>query len=399
MSGEIMETISIHPLQGEELLDVLYNFQMYAFCPSPPFQDKEGWAKVVRERKGVTYHALFEGVNAVAGAASTSMTQNVRGKLFPAGGVWGVVTLPAARRKGYSKQVLTSLLSAEKNAGKVFSNLYPFRESFYERLGYVTQPLPIIASLSPASLASLLGKDFGGEVELKLIGDAFETYRDFLTEMRLRVHGMAFFDVGDKLVAQQNKLWVALAKVNGKIEGLMLYNLQGDEVTKFNFVAYRFYYTTSRGRYLLLDWIARHIDQADRAEIWLPPDEHPETWLADMQVKIESQIRAPMSRILNVAEIGVMETGRGSFSAHITDPICPFNAGKWKFKSIEGGLQVSRADEADCELTIQGLTALVFGTHDPQDFPLRGWGNPTPEIQAQMRAMFPPRIPFLHENF
>jgi hypothetical protein len=125
MSGEIMETISIHPLQGEELLDVLYNFQMYAFCPSPPFQDKEGWAKVVRERKGVTYHALFEGVNAVAGAASTSMTQNVRGKLFPAGGVWGVVTLPAARRKGYSKQVLTSLLSAEKNAGKVFFKPVP----------------------------------------------------------------------------------------------------------------------------------------------------------------------------------------------------------------------------------------------------------------------------------
>ena len=220
-----------------------------------------------------------------------------------------------------------------------------------------------------------------------------------LAEMRLRVHGMAFFDVGDKLVAQQNKLWVALAKVDGKIEGLMLYNLQGEEVTKFNFCAYRFYYTTSRGRYLLLNWIARHIDQADRAEIWLPADEHPETWLADIQIKIESQVRAPMSRVLNVAEIGGMETGRGSFSAHITDPICPFNAGKWKFESIEGRLQVSRADEADCELTIQGLTALVFGTHDPQDFPLRSWGNPTPEIQAQMRAMFPPQIPFLHENF
>jgi hypothetical protein len=50
---------------------------------------------------------------------------------------------------------------------------------------------------------------------------------------------------------------------------------------------------------LLLDWIARHIDQADRAELWLPPYEHPETWLADMQVRIESQERAPMSRILD----------------------------------------------------------------------------------------------------
>jgi predicted acetyltransferase len=394
-----MTHISIRSLQGEESLDVLYNLGMYAFHASPPFQNKEEWAKIVRERKGVTYHALFEDGNAMAGAASTTMTQNVRGKLFPAGGVWGVVTLPAARRKGYSKKVLASLLSAGKEAGKVFSNLYPFRESFYERLGYVTHPLPMIARLSPSALAPLLGKDYGGEVELKLIGDAFETYREYLAQMRLHTHGMAFFDIGDKMVAQQNKLWVALAKVDGEIEGLMLYNLQGEEVAKFNFRAYRFYYKTSRAKYLLLDWIARHIDQADRLEIWLPSYEHPETWLADIQVKIESQVRAPMSRLLDVANVSGMEAGEGSFSVCVSDHICPFNEGVWKFESVNGRLQVSKTEDADCELTIQGLTALIFGTHDPQDFPLRGWGNPTPEIQAVMRGMFPRLHPFLHENF
>jgi predicted acetyltransferase len=327
------------------------------------------------------------------------MTQNVRGKLFPASGVWGVVTLPATRRKGYCKQTMRSLLAAEYKSGKVFSNLYPFRESFYEKLGYITLPLPTIAKVTPSALAPLLGKDLGGTIELKLIGEAFETYREYLTGMRPWVHGMAFFDVGDKIVADRNRQWVALAKVNGEIEGLMLYNLQGEEVTKFNFVAYRFYYTTSRGRYLLLDWVARHIDQADRTEIWLPPYEHPETWLADIQVKIESQVRAPMSRVLNVAEIGGMETGEGSFSVSIIDSICPFNEGKWKLESIEGRLKVSKSNHADCELTIQGITALVFGTHDPHDFWLRGWGNPTSEIQSVMRTMFQPRLPFLHEYF
>jgi predicted acetyltransferase len=390
---------SIRALQGEEFLEVLYNFQMYAFRASPPFKDKEEWAKIVRERQGVTYHALFEEGSPVAAAGSTAMTQNVRGKLFPAGGVWGVVTLPNARRKGYSRQVLASLLAAERGAGKVFSNLYPFRESFYERLGYVTFPLSMIARLSPSSLAPLLGKDFGGQVELSLIGDAFDIYREYLAAMRSQVHGMAFFDVGDKLVAKQNRWWVALAKVAGEVEGLMLYNLQGEDVTKFNFVAYRFYYSTSRGRYLLLDWIARHIDQADRAEIWLPAYEHPETWLADIRVKIESQTRAPMGRVLNIAQIGGMETGEGSFNAHILDPLCPPNEGTWKFETIAGRLQVSRAEEADCELTIQGLTALVFGAFDPRDFALRAWGNPAPEMQAIMRAMFPPLAPFLHEEF
>jgi hypothetical protein len=62
-------------------------------------------------------------------------------------------------------------------------------------------------------------------------------------------------------------------------------------------------------------------------------------------------------------------------------------------------LQVGPADEPDCELTIQALTALIYGTHDPGDFAFRGWGNPSAEVQATMRAIFPPRVPFLHEYF
>jgi predicted acetyltransferase len=394
-----MTTISIRPLQGEEFLEVLFNFQMYAFRASPPFMEKEGWANIVRQRRGVTYHVLFEDEVPVAAAANTLMTQNVRGKLFPAGGVWAVVTLPAARRKGYSRQVIQSLLSTVKEAGAVFSNLYPFRESFYERMGYVSHPIPIIAHFSTQSLSPLLKKDFGGAVEVTLMGEAYETYRSFLADLRSRIHGMTVFDFGEPAIANQNVFWVATARVDGAIEGMMLYKLTGEELTKFTFRASRFYYTTPGGRYLLLDWIARHIDQADRAEIWLPPYEHPDTWLADMQVKIESQDRAPMSRVLDVSRMGGMETGPGSFSAHITDPLVASNEGRWKFESMNGCLQVSKTNEADCELTIQGLTGLVFGAHEPQDFALRGWGNPQPEVQAAMQSMFPQRIPFLHEAF
>lgn len=397
-----MTTTTIRRLQGQEMLDVCFDLNMYAFHASPPIPDRAEWEGVVSKRQGVTYHALFEDNLAAAGAASTAMTQNVRGALYPAGGVWGVATRPGARRSGYCRRVMASLLAAESSSGKVFSNLYPFRESFYQRLGYVTFPLPVTARFTPSALAPLLKRDWGGQVELKLIGEAFDTYRAWLAQMRLWVHGMAFFDVGDKHVADRNRLWVALAKFNDEIEGLMLYNLQGEDVGKFLFSAQRFYYKTSRARTLLLDWIARHIDQADRAEICLAPDEHPETWLEDLQVKVESQVRAPMGRVLNVARIGGMETGEGSFVARISDPLCPFNEGVWQFCTQDGRLQVAQTSgevSPDCSLTIQGLTALVFGTHDPQDFPLRGWGDPDPKLQATLRWMFPPRLPYLHENF
>ena len=389
----------IRHLQGEEMLDALYSLNQYAFHPSPPLQNKEEWLSFVRGRKGVTCHAVFEDDKPVSIAASTCMTQNIRGKLFLSSGVWGVATSPTARRKGYCREVMGSLLSTERESGKVFTNLYPFRESFYERLGYVAFPLTKIARFTPASLAPLLKMDFDGQLEQKLISEGFEAYRAYLVQMRQSCHGMAFFDFPDPNAINRNALWAGLAVFGGQLEGVMLYRMQGEEVGKFNFSAIRFYYQTSRARYLMLNWIARHVDQADRAEIWLPPDEYPETWLADMQVKVESAIRPAMSRVLDVEKIGGMRVGEGSFSARVSDPLCPWNEGNWHFAAPQGILQVSRATQADCELTIQGISALVSGAHDPQDFPLRGWGNPTAELQAVQRSLFPRLCPFMHEMF
>ena len=66
---------------------------------------------------------------------------------------------------------------------------------------------------------------------------------------------------------------------------------------------------------------------------------------------------------------------------------------------MDGTLTVSRGRTADCDLTIQGLSALVYGVNDPAEFAIRGWGNPTPDVQASMRAIFPPLVPHLHEIF
>lgn len=381
------------------MFDTLYGLAQYALHPTPPYQNKEEWLSIVRGRRGLTCRTAFEDEKPVSIAVSTAMTQNLRGKLFPASGVWGVATDPSARRKGYCRRTMASLLAAEKEQGKVFSNLYPFRESFYERLGYVSFPLTKVAKLSPLSLSLLLNVDTGGEIELKPVGEVFGAYREYLADMRQHRHGMGFFDFGDQSAADRANLWLAFARFDGQIEGLILYRITGEEVTKFNFVAYRFYYQSSRARYLMLNWIARHIDQADRAEIHLSPDEYPETWLSDLELKVESAIRPAMNRVLDVEKLGGMSTGDGAFSAKVIDPNCPWNERIWQFESSGGKLGVSKTSKADCELTIQALSTLVAGTRDPQDFPLRGWGNPDSKTQAVIREMFPRLIPFLHENF
>jgi predicted acetyltransferase len=394
-----MADIVIRRLDGDEQIEVMYGLTSYALDPSPPLTDKDEWKAAVSPRQGVTYLALFEDGVPASGAAATTMIENVRGTLFAAHGVWGVATAPAARRTGYCRRVIAALLAAGRADGQAFSTLYPFRESFYERLGYVTFPLTRVAKFAPATLAPLLGRDLGGRIELLLIGDGFDAYRDYLTRMRLHTHGMGFFVHGDPAAAARNRLWLAQAVVGGEVVGLMLYDLKGERETQYLFRAMRFYCETSQGRYLLLQWIARHIDQADRVELWLAATEQPETWLADMQVRTESDTRAAMGRVLDIAHIGGMTTGPGCFTARVADPLCPWNEGVWRFETLDGVLHVEAGGRPDCDLTIQGLSALVYGTHAPGDFALRAWGDPDAAVQATMRAMFPPAAPYLHERF
>jgi predicted acetyltransferase len=391
--------ITVRNLLGEEMLNTLYQLNSYSLHPSPPLQNKEEWMGVVRERQDMKCFAVYEDDSPISVVVSTPMTQNMRGKLFPASGVWGVSTLPSGRRKGYCRQAMRSLLEADRESGKVFTNLYPFRESFYERLGYVAYPLMKIAKFETQSLSPLLKMQLEGEIRLQYVSDAYEAYREYLVEMRTNRHGMAMFDHGDLGRVKQNLFWVATAEFDGRVEGLMMYRTLGQEVTKYTFVAGRFYYRTIRARYLLLNWIARHIDQADKAELWLPQDEYPDTWLADMQVKLEASIHPAMSRVLDIEKISGMEAGQGSFCARIIDPLCPWNEGAWRFASDQGKLSVQKSSDSDCELTIQGLTALINGIHEPQDIALRGWGNPDETVQSQMRALFPRINPFMHEMF
>ena len=128
-----MPHIAVRKMPKEEMLEVMHPLTGYAFHDSPPLRDKEEWKEVVSQREGVTYFALFEDDVAVATVAGTAMIQQVRGALYDAGGIWGVATHPAARRKGYSKRLLASLLADLRQDGRplpIFSLFESYQISF-----------------------------------------------------------------------------------------------------------------------------------------------------------------------------------------------------------------------------------------------------------------------------
>ena len=240
-----MPKVTIRPVVGDEMLEIAYWMSSYAFRPSPPFPNKEERLELIRTRKGIDYFALFEDDAPAAVAASTPLTQNVRGKVYPMSGIYNVVTHPGYRRKGYSRQVLAALLSTVRDKGWAFTCLYPFRESFYQRLGYITFPQARIAKFSPSTLQPLLKEDLAGELEIIMIKDGYQVYRDWLYDIQPSVHGMGIFQYDNQASAAANQSWVAIAREEGEPIGLMLYALKGEEVTRFNFRAQRFIYKNS----------------------------------------------------------------------------------------------------------------------------------------------------------
>lgn len=392
-------TAQIREVTGDEALEIFYWLSSYCFHASPPMLNKEEWQTMVRQRVGNRYFALFQDGKPAAGTAILPMTQQVRGSLLRMGGIYDVVTHPADRRKGYVRQLMGVALAEMRAEGMALSCLYPFRESFYERFGYTALPQTRKVSLDPQTLAPLLKQNLGGQVTLLPISEGYAEFRAYLRRYQQRTHGFALFENEDWGWAKRDRFWLALARVKDEVVGLMLYRLRGEEVTKFTFDVMRFYYHTSPGRYLLLEWIARHIDQAERAELILPPSELPETWLADMKVTTETFWIAGMGRALDLSGLSGLTCGAGRFTARVRDPYAPWNEGAWAFESQDGRLRISPAQQTDCELSVQALSALVYGTHDPADIIPRGWGNPDGSTQVQMRSLFPRMLPYLHEFF
>ena len=396
-----MPAISVRPLHGDDVYEAMRLIHGYAFRSTPPLPDADDTQRVLADRSGMTFFGLFEDGRPMACGASTALTQNVRGADYATGGFCHVTTHPSARLRGHARLLLAELCAALREEGTTFSCLYPSTETFYQRLGWMPFPVPRSYAFAPEKLLPLLERDLPGNVELVPLSEGYDEYRDYCAAHRPRVHGFATIDHPDPRIAARDDRWLAFARLEGQVVGLMQYDLRGDRIADFSLRAGRFYYHTPAGRYLLLQWIARHVDQASRVELTLSPVEHPETWMPDMRGAMAPLHRAPNARVLDVASLGGMCVGDGCVAVTLTDALCPWNEGVWTLAGVEGRLRVSRSGEAGeaAPLGMQGLSALVFLGTDPAELRPRGWGQPDSRQQGALRRLFPPAVPYLHEEF
>jgi len=391
--------VTVRTVDAEELPTTAYPLCRYAFRPSPA--EPEPDADRTRARREACFgrtHVVFDSDAPRATATVWRMYQHVRGRMLPMGGIGGVATHPAARRSGYARQMLTAVLADMRDQGQVVTALYPFRPSFYERFGYVGLVQERRVRLDPAAVQPLLRRELPGEVTLHQQHEvAGETAR-FLTELAATVPGMAVYDDPDgELLGDAGPEWLAAARIGGRMVGLLRYRISehGGEL-----VAHRFLYRDPVARSLLLGWLARHTDQVTAASLPLPPGEAPETWVTDVRLTIEAQVGAvttavPMVRVLSVPGLAGIDAGPGEVTVRVDDPLI----GGTYTLSGGGTLSVVRGGTPTAELTGHGLAALVYGSLDPAELPLRGYGTLDELAAAALGSLFPRTTSHLVAHF
>jgi hypothetical protein len=372
----------------------------YAFGASPepsPENDNRGVDYLQAARLLVSYDAGAP----MAKLCTHPMTINVRGSVVPMGGVAGVSTMPAGRRKGHVRALMTQAFGHMREDGQPVSALYPFRESFYERLGYAGWVKPRYATLHPAELQPLLRMDKPGTIEHMRIAGGYDAWVAFLRNYQADCHGFSLAHPTNMArLRDDDNVWLVLVREGDEITGAMTYRITG---FIGSLIARTFYTRTVAARYQLLDWIARHADQVKEARVRIPADVFPETWFRDMEASTATIDKenwdAPMGRIISIDGLSGIDAGDGEVTIDVTDEHCPWNAGTWTLRGTGGTLEVSPGGTPTASLTTQGLSALLFTGADPDMFRYRQWGELDPTTAEALRALFPPAVPFLHEEF
>ena len=395
-----MSKVEIKELKGENI-DPILELAFYAFFPTP------GNIEQIMKRKPYmkqdTCLVLYEDEKPVSGLICKPILQNVRGVLKDMCGISEVATHPEGRRKGYAKKLMKLSFEKMKESNQGFSTLYPFKESFYERLGYVSFPQVRTAIISAKSLIPLLELKLDGTVERLDFDKGFEDYKKLLKDIRLQIHGMGVLHDADlERYKDEKKMWGIVAKEGNKTIGIMTYAITGF----WKDIKVRdFYCKNSLARYLFLHWFALHADQIKSIHIPIKPDEYPETWINDTfwgeSGKIQSRDWVPscMGRVVIVENLSNLNVGEGKISIKITDEHCKWNNKNYTFGSKEGKLTIIESAEYECELSIQALSAIVYGCYNLDDFGFKGWAKLSKENKDKIRNLFPKVHPYLHADF
>ncbi len=392
--------MQIRQISADERAEVVFPLTTYAFMRSPwPDDQVEEFRRRASSFASASTLVAEEDGQALACVTGLPMRQNVRGNVYDMAGVAAVAAHPEARRRGFVRDLMNDLLRRARERGQVLSALYPFRPSFYARFGFVGIPRVRKATFAPPGLAHLVRAELPGTVQRMTMRDGFDDFDALTRRLVSERHGFAVYDEVRAAGFRDDPVWLAVARAHGEVVGAIRYRMEafGGDLKGEDLLT-----TGPLGRALLLQYFARHVDQVGRVTVDVGADEVPELWGTDMAVDTAGTTAfpregGPMVRILDLAALDGLGVGEAAVAVEVVGD--QFVAGVHTLDGAGGKLSITPGGTARAQLTVGGLSALVYGVLDPVDVVARGLGTVSGDAIGPLRTLFPREMPYLFADF
>ena len=307
------------------------------------------------------------------------LRQWIGGEVFKVAGVGTVTISPTHRRRGLAAELMTHALRAAYARGDAGSALYPFRTSFYARLGY-----------------GVAGSVLQYQVPPQALPDAPERARvELLDTDGLRSHALELYNrwaaAQTGQLVRTDRLWTQISTApdhalvgyrdsQGLLQGYALVHYRADLPRDKRYLdVLEVIWLSNDARRALYGWLASLGDQWEHLLLRALPSHDLMEWIAEPRLPFDAappwRLWAPaatmmlglMFRLVNMeaawSRRQVNVTEPVAIQLEVTDEQIPENHGSWVLELAHGRARVRRGATAPHTMrtSISTLSRLFIG--------------------------------------
>jgi predicted acetyltransferase len=340
-----------------------------------PLRPPSWWESQLEDPKyGGGPDTLLVGTDAnriVAACQIHPLRQWVAGRLLPVTGVGTVAIAPTHRRRRLGAELVIEALRRGRERGDVASALYPFRTSFYQKLGYGAAGTVLQYQIAPESLP-----------------DSDERLRVELMDNDLRRAEVA--ELYDRWARTQNgqlargeRTWIELCGASDR--ALVAYRAEDNAIEGYALVVYRadlpprerylevdeIVWLTPRARRALYGWLSSLGDQWQSILLRALPSQRADDRISEPRLPFGAapgwRLWAPGATLLYGTMFRVLDM-RGAWEGraigqaptmavtlHVVDEQLPANSGTWRLALDQGRATIEQVKQQvdDSDMTIR----------------------------------------------
>jgi predicted acetyltransferase len=346
----------------------------------------------------------------VAVAGYHDFRTRVRGEHVRIGGVTLVATPPEHRRQGHVRELMRRMLEELHEEGIHLSALWPFKRSFYRRLGWETGSRYVRIEAPPEQLRSA-GADGGGEFHPTAADD---------WERLVPIHEA--HDAGRGLHVDRTEAWWRERVFEGWGSDPYVYRWEDDGGEPGGYLTYtvddgddgrvlRVYeaaWADGLARRQLLRFLGDHDSQVETVRLPVPFDPaFPTLETVEDPSSVTVEVEAGHAvRLTDVADglsaLAYPEGASDALRIEVLDPLVDANDGTFRL-SVEGGRAECSPATGDGDpavsLGIGRLSQLAVGYRDASAMAAAGDLDAPADAVARLDALFPAEPVWLREGF